>query len=65
MLAGLVFDVLKSVTGSALTGYLVVFIIEGLLLLVAAIMLNRIDVNAFQKQAHEPSFVDKVALAAE
>jgi len=65
MLAGLVFDVLKSVTGSALTGYLVVFVIEGLMLLIAAIMLNRIDVNAFQQQAHEPSFVDKVALAAE
>ena len=52
-------------TGSALTGYLVVFSIEGLLLLIAAIMLSRIDVNAFRKQAHEPSFVDKVALAAE
>ena len=65
MLAGLVFDVLKSLTGSALIGYLVVFVIEGLMLLIAAIMLNRIDVNAFQKQAHEPSFVDKVALAAE
>ena len=65
MLAGVVFDVLKRATGSALTGYLVVFIIEGLLLFIAAIMLSRIDVNAFQKQAHEPSFVDKVALAAE
>jgi BCD family chlorophyll transporter-like MFS transporter len=65
MLAGVVFDVLKRATGSALTGYLVVFIIEGLLLMIAAIMLSRIDVNAFQKQAHEPSFVDKVALAAE
>lgn len=65
MLAGVVFDVLKRATGSALTGYLVVFVIEGLLLFIAAIMLSRIDVNAFQKQAHEPSFVDKVALAAE
>jgi len=42
-----------------------VFVIEGLMLLIAAIMLNRIDVSAFQQQAHEPSFVDKVALAAE
>jgi len=65
VLAGIVFDVLKSITGSALTGYLVVFAIEGLLLLAAAIMLSRIDVSAFQKQAHEPSFVDKVALTAE
>jgi BCD family chlorophyll transporter-like MFS transporter len=65
LLAGVVFDVLKRATGSALTGYLVVFVIEGVLLFIAAIMLSRIDVNAFQKQAHEPSFVDKVALAAE
>jgi len=65
VLGGVVFDVLKSVTGSALTGYLVVFVIEGLLLLVAAIMLSRIDVNAFQQQAYEPSFVEKVAIAAE
>jgi len=65
LLGGLVFDVLKSTTGSALSGYLVVFSIEGLLLLVAALMLNKIDVGAFKKQAEEPSFVEKVALAAE
>jgi len=28
-------------------------------------MLYRIDVGAFQKQAHDPAFVDKVALAAD
>jgi len=65
LLGGVVFDVFKKVTGSALTGYLVVFSIEAVLLLIAALMLSRIDVNAFQKQAHEPSFVEKVALAAE
>ena len=65
MLGGVVFDVLNHATGSALTGYLVVFSIEGLLLLIAALMLNRLDVNAFQKQAHEPDFIEKVAIAAE
>ena len=65
LLGGVVFDVLKGVTGSALTGYLVVFGIEGLMLFIAALMLNRIDVGAFQKQAHEPSFAEKVALTAE
>jgi hypothetical protein len=64
-LGGVVFDVLKGVTGSALTGYLVVFGIEGLMLFIAALMLNRIDVGAFQKQAHEPSFAEKVALTTE
>jgi len=65
LLGGVVFDVLKNTTGSALTGYLVVFGIEGLMLLIAALMLNRIDVGRFQKRAHEPSFTEKVALAAE
>jgi hypothetical protein len=31
----------------------------------AAIMLYRIDVDAFQQKAHDPSYVEKVALAAE
>jgi len=35
------------------------------MLLAAAIMLYRIDVNAFQKQVHGPSYVEKVGLAAE
>jgi BCD family chlorophyll transporter-like MFS transporter len=65
VLGGVVFDVLKSATGSALTGYLVVFGIEALMLGIAAIMLYQVDVNAFQKRIHEPSFVEKVAIAAE
>jgi len=65
ILGGVVRDVVTQASGNALSGYLVVFSIEALMLFAAAIMLSRIDVNAFQKQAHEPSFVDKVALAAE
>jgi hypothetical protein len=42
-----------------------VFAIEALMLLIATIMLYRIDVNAFKKQIEEPSFVEKVAMAAE
>ena len=65
ILGGVVRDVVTQATGVALSGYLVVFSIEALMLLIAAFMLYRIDVNAFTKKAHEPSFVDKVALAAE
>jgi len=32
---------------------------------IAAIMLDRVDVNAFHKKAHDPSFTEKVARAAE
>jgi len=65
LMAGVVADVATRITGHELSGYLVVFGIEATMLLVAAIMLSRIDVGAFKKQAHDPSFVDKVAVAAE
>jgi BCD family chlorophyll transporter-like MFS transporter len=65
ILGGVVRDVVTQATGVALSGYLVVFSIEALMLLIAAIMLYRIDVKAFQKRVQEPSYVEKVALAAE
>ncbi|MBI5838944.1 MAG: BCD family MFS transporter [Chloroflexi bacterium] len=65
ILGGVVRDGVTQFTGQALSGYLVVFGIEALMLLAASIMLARIDVSAFKKQAQEPSFVEKVALAAE
>jgi len=65
VLGGVVRDVVTQATGAALSGYLVVFSIEALMLLTATFMLYRIDINAFTKKAHEPVFVEKVALAAE
>jgi BCD family chlorophyll transporter-like MFS transporter len=65
ILGGVVRDVVTLATGQVLSGYLVVFSIEALMLLIATIMLQRIDVNAFQKRIHEPSYIEKVALAAE
>ncbi len=65
LLAGIMRDVVTQLTGKPLSGYLVVFAIEALMLLVATIMLTRINVKEFQKNIEEPSFVEKVALAAE
>jgi BCD family chlorophyll transporter-like MFS transporter len=65
LLGGIVRDGVTQVTGQALSGYLVVFGIEAAMLAAAAILLARIDVSAFKKQAAEPAFVEKVALAAE
>jgi len=65
LLGGIVRDGVTQATGQALSGYLVVFGIEAAMLAAAAIMLSRIDVSAFKKQAAEPAFVEKVALAAE
>lgn len=65
ILGGVVRDVVTLATGQPLTGYLVVFSIEAAMLLIATIMLQRIDVKAFHKRAQDPSFVEKVAIAAE
>jgi BCD family chlorophyll transporter-like MFS transporter len=65
VLGGVIRDVVTQTTGAALTGYLVVFGIEALMLLIAAVMLVQIDVSAFKKRAHEPPFVEKVALVSE
>jgi MFS transporter, BCD family, chlorophyll transporter len=65
ILGGVVRDVVTQVSGQPLSGYLVVFSIEALMLLIAAILLYRIDVNAFKRKLKEPSFVEKVAIAAE
>ena len=64
-MAGVIADVATQLTGDALHGYLVVFGLEALMLFIAAIMLYRIDVNVFQKKAHEPDLADKVALATD
>ena len=65
ILGGVVRDVVTQATGLALSGYLVVFSIEAFMLFIATIMLYRINVNAFRKQGEEPSFAEKVAIAAE
>ena len=65
LMAGIVADLATQFTGNLLSGYLLVFGLEALMLFVAAIMLNRIDVSAFQKKAHDPSFVEKVAVVAD
>jgi BCD family chlorophyll transporter-like MFS transporter len=65
ILGGVVRDVVTQSTGQALSGYLVVFSIEALMLLVAAVMLTRIDVKKFQKSVEEPSFGEKIGLAVD
>ena len=65
LLGGIVRDGVTQATGQALSGYMVVFGIEALMLAAAAVMLARIDVSAFKQKAVEPSFAEKVALAAE
>ncbi len=65
LLAGIVADGVTLGTGQPLSGYLVVFGMEALMLLGAVLLLARIDVSAFKRHAQTPSFVDQVAIVAE
>jgi MFS transporter, BCD family, chlorophyll transporter len=65
LMAGIVADLATQISGDALSGYLIVFSIEALMLLIAAMMLYRIDINAFKKQVKEPAFEEKVAITVE
>lgn len=65
LMAGIVADTATKITGSEMNGYLIVFGIEALMLAIASILLLRIDVTSFKKRAEEPTYVEKVALAAE
>jgi MFS transporter, BCD family, chlorophyll transporter len=47
------------------TGYIVVFSIEGLMILVSLFMLSRIDVSAFRKNAEKLDLVERAAIANE
>ena len=65
LMAGVIADLATRLTGNSLSGYLVVFGMEALMLVVAMFMLYRIDIAAFTRKAQEPAFADKVALATE
>jgi BCD family chlorophyll transporter-like MFS transporter len=62
ILGGVVRDVVTKVTGEPLSGYMVVFGIEAGLMLVAIVMLTRIDVASFRKQAEAPSVFERAAM---
>ncbi len=63
LLGGMVRDVAAWISGDALLGYAVVFGIEALMLLAAALMLSRIDIGAFRAAANVPSALERAALA--
>ncbi|MFO7622869.1 MAG: PucC family protein, partial [Anaerolineales bacterium] len=64
-LSGAVRDVITHLTQNPVTGYVVVFSILALLLLISLLMLNRINVSAFQKRAEQMGIVERAALANE
>ncbi len=63
LLSGVVRDGVTALVASPVTGYVVVFVIEALFLVVSLVILRRIDVQVFQKRAGQPAtLVERAAL---
>jgi len=65
VLGGVVRDLVTQVVQSPVTGYVVVFGIEALMIAVSLVMLRRIDVSEFQREVELPSVVERAAIAGE
>ena len=65
VMGGAVRDLGSRMTHSPEAGYIVVFTIEALMLLISLYMLSRIDVSAFRKDAEKVGLVERAALANE
>jgi BCD family chlorophyll transporter-like MFS transporter len=63
VLGGVVRDVVSRLSQTPVSGYIVVFAIEALFILVSLSLLSRIDVNVFRKRAEEKSLLEVAALA--
>jgi BCD family chlorophyll transporter-like MFS transporter len=62
LLGGAVRDLATHLLGNFVHGYVVVFVLEVLLLLVAILLFLRIDLTAFQRRAEELSVLERVAI---
>jgi BCD family chlorophyll transporter-like MFS transporter len=65
ILGGAVRDVVTQIAHNPVSGYVIVFIIEAIMLGVSLLMLRRIDVAAFQGAAEEASLIERAAIASE
>jgi BCD family chlorophyll transporter-like MFS transporter len=65
LLGGMVRDLATQALTDPVSGYVLVFGLEGLLLLASLFLLGRIDVKAFRRQAQGASAIERAALATD
>jgi BCD family chlorophyll transporter-like MFS transporter len=65
VLGGVVRDVVTRISQDPVMGYVVVFGIEAAMLLVSLFMLRGINVGEFQREAEQPSLVERAAVASD
>jgi BCD family chlorophyll transporter-like MFS transporter len=63
LLGGVMRDVIAHMSGSVVSGYVSVFLIEAMLLGISLVLLQRIDVTAFRSR--QPSLTELVAIAGD
>jgi BCD family chlorophyll transporter-like MFS transporter len=63
LLGGVMRDVIAHMSGSVVSGYISVFLIETVLLGISLVLLQRIDVNEFRSR--QPSLTELVAIAGD
>ncbi|MEA3440789.1 MAG: BCD family MFS transporter [Chloroflexota bacterium] len=64
VMSGAVRDIVTFLTQNPVSGYMVVFVIEALLLGVSLVLLRGIDVHAFRKQVEDqPNLIERAAMA--
>ena len=63
MMAGFVHDIVSGIVGDTMSGYLVVFGLEIIILAVAIVMLVKIDATTFHQQIEVPSALERAALS--
>lgn len=63
MLGGVVRDLATNLLNNDLAGYAIVFLIETIMMIVAATMLKAIDVGEFRRNAEVPSVIERAGMA--
>lgn len=64
VMSGVVRDIVTFLTQNPVSGYMVVFVIEALLLGVSLVLLRGIDVHAFRKQVEDqPNLIERASMA--
>lgn len=65
VLSGAVRDVVSQLAANPLSGYLVVFSLQATMLIVALLLLRKIDVSLFRQEANSLTVVERAAIASE
>jgi BCD family chlorophyll transporter-like MFS transporter len=65
VLSGAIRDISSNLLSNLVGGYVIVFLLEGLLLFISLLLLRRIDIRAFQNHASQINVAERMTMAGE